>query len=289
MGDPYRERPRYLLCPRCGEMLDRAFDGVSSCLRCEGLWIAPGTLDAAFGNPRWPSGQALWWRNSIHCPECAFEGKETLMAARMSNDVIVDQCAVHGLWLDRGELGRLMGVDADELGALRARLAVIAPDLDQLVARREKWRADVEARRKAAQEYREALEDEHRRRTRITEAERARLAEAERARFAEAERARLAAAPSGVSPSVAPPPAPRRTPRDAAARAAARRDELATQRAQAGAELARLVGQLAVLQDHIHRLESELGGTKQRVYDVEREIDSARARLRTLDDQLATP
>jgi len=110
MGSPYREAPRFLLCPRCGEMLERALDGAWSCLRCEGLWIGPAALDAAFGDPRWPPGHAMWWRNSIECPECALEGKATLMTARMSSDVIVDQCADHGVWLDRGELGRLMGL-----------------------------------------------------------------------------------------------------------------------------------------------------------------------------------
>jgi Zn-finger nucleic acid-binding protein len=261
MGDPYRERPSYLLCPRCGEVLDRAFDGVSSCLRCEGLWISPGTLDAAFGNPRWPTGQNLWWRNAIACPVCAFEGRETVMAARMANDVIVDQCGDHGLWLDRGELGRLMGGVADELGALRARLAVIAPDLDQLVARREQWRADVEARRRATQDYRTALEDEHRRRREVADAERARRA-------------------SEQPPPAPAPPAPRR------GAPSPRRDELADERARAGAEVARLVGQLAVLQDHVHRLEAELAGTRHRAAGVERELDAARARLRKLDSQL---
>jgi Zn-finger nucleic acid-binding protein len=157
MGSPYRERPRYLLCPRCGEMLERAFEGVSTCLRCEGVWIGPATLDAAFGNPRWPGGQALWWRNAIDCPECAFEGKQTLMSARMSSDVIVDQCPEHGVWLDRGELGRLMGGAVDELEALRQKLAVGAPAIEQLGARREQWRARLETRRKAAADDRREL------------------------------------------------------------------------------------------------------------------------------------
>ncbi|HET9623291.1 MAG TPA: zf-TFIIB domain-containing protein [Kofleriaceae bacterium] len=163
MSSPYREPPRYLLCPRCGELLTRALEGVSSCVRCEGLWIAPATLDAAFGNPRWPVGQTLWWRSTLDCPECAFEGKQTLMTARMANDVLVDQCPDHGLWLDRGELARLMGAAVDDLAALRARLAVVAPDLDKLVARREQWRADLEARRQASAAYRQAIADEHRR------------------------------------------------------------------------------------------------------------------------------
>jgi Zn-finger nucleic acid-binding protein len=268
-------------------MLDRAFEGVSSCLRCEGLWIGPATLDAAFGNPRWPTGVTLWWRNSVECPECAFEGKTTLMAARMSNDVLVDQCSEHGVWLDRGELGRLMGAGADERGALRDRLAVMAPDLEQLVARREKWRADIEARRKAALDYRQALEAEHRQRLEIAEAERARV-------DAEA-RARAIAAPPRMLPPTVPraarsePPPRTDDPVEAARRAAHDRQQLGTQRAQASADVARLQGQLVVLQDHVRRLETEIADTKHRANGMQHELDEARARLRTLDHQLDGP
>jgi Zn-finger nucleic acid-binding protein len=127
MGSPYREPPRALSCPRCGDVLERALDGVSTCLCCRGLWIAPPVLDAAFGNSRWPLGQPLWWRTAIACPACALEGQQTSMAARMSDDVIVDHCATHGVWLDRGELRRLTGGDDDELATLRALLARSQP------------------------------------------------------------------------------------------------------------------------------------------------------------------
>jgi len=266
-------------------MLDRAFDGVSSCLRCEGLWIAPATLDAAFGNPRWPAGHTLWWRNSLDCPECAFEGKSTLMAARMSNDVLVDQCPEHGVWLDRGELGRLMGVPTNELAALRDRLAVMAPDLDQLVARREKWRADIETRRKAAHDYRQALEEDHRRRVAITAAERKRLDAEERVREA-------ATTPSPAQPPARPraeraaPPPPAADTVEAARRAARHKQALGTERAQASAEVARLQDRLAALHDHLRRLDAELADTRQRADGAQHELDAARARLHTLDDQL---
>jgi len=116
-----------LSCPRCGEGLERALDGVSTCMCCRGLWIASAVLEVAFGNPGWPLGQPLWWRSAIECPACALEGQQTLMSARMSDDVIVDQCAAHGVWLDHGELGRLMGGAADELAALRVQLARVQP------------------------------------------------------------------------------------------------------------------------------------------------------------------
>ncbi|HEU4732138.1 MAG TPA: zf-TFIIB domain-containing protein [Kofleriaceae bacterium] len=277
MGSPYRERPRFLLCPRCGEVLDRAFEGVSTCLRCEGLWISPGTLDAAFGNPRWPSGNTMWWRNSVECPECVFEGKATVMSARMSDDVIVDQCPDHGVWLDRGELGRLMGVAEDELGALRSRLKAMAPDLDQLVARRQKWRTDLEARRKAALEHRQRIEEEHRQRIAISE----------RARRRE-EVPRERATASLREPPPAEPVAPREAhpaqDPDGAARRTAEREQIAgARRAQAAAEVARLQDRLGVLHDHIRRLEVKLAEARHRAADVDRELDAAIEKVRALD------
>ena len=259
MGSPYREPPRFLLCPRCAEMLDLEFQGVSSCPRCEGLWIAPATLDAAFGDARWPGGNAMWWRNSIECPECTLEGKVTLMTARMSNDVIVDQCAEHGVWVDRGELGRLMGVADDELGALRARLVATAPDLDRVVARREQWRADLEIRRRATLEYKQMVDEKYRQYLLISQ----------------------------VAPPASAAPSPSVVERDAARPGAQRAEELATLRAQASAEVARLEERAGELSEHVHRLQVELSATRQRASVVQQELEAARARLRALDDQRA--
>jgi Zn-finger nucleic acid-binding protein len=292
-------------------MLDRAFEGVCSCLRCEGLWISPATLDAAFGNPAWPAGQTLWWRNSIECPECAFDGASTPMTARMSGDVIVDQCQDHGVWLDRGELGRLMGTPEGELEALRARLLAIAPDLEQLVARREKWRVDVEIRRKAALDYRQALEEEQRRRAEVAESERLRIEAGARGRT------QAATAPTQVLPASRrtgrsePPPA--KTTTEVARRAAKRRQplgtqltpvpvtqeaeqqatrrrlELGTQRVQASADVTLLQGRLVALDDHVRRLDAQLADARQHAAAVRDELNAARMRLRALDEQLAEP
>jgi Zn-finger nucleic acid-binding protein len=288
-------------------MLSRAFEGVSACLRCEGLWIAPGTLDAAFGDPQWPAGQVLWWRNSIDCPECTFEGKQTLMTARMAHDVLVDQCPEHGLWLDRGELGRLMGTAADELTALRERLAVTARDLEKLVVRRDQRRADLESRRKTDREYRRALEDEHRRRAEVASSEaervrRAEVAEAERVRSADERSTRTApaappyptprtsgAALAASAPATPASPASPASHDDAARRATDRRQALGTQRAQTSAEAARLEDRLRALRDHIHRLDAELTDARERAASLEDELGATRARLAALDAALDAP
>jgi len=295
------------LCPRCGEILDPAFEGVSSCLRCEGLWIAPASLDPSFGSSFGAPGELRWWRNSIECPDCAFEGKATVMSARVSRDVIVDHCPDHGLWLDRGELARLMGVATDELEALRARLAAVAPDLEQLVARRERWRTDIEIRRKAALEYRQAVEDEQLRRARNSESERLRLEAG----------AEAAVAPTQVLPAIrraggSEPPATVRAHTPAAPRAATqrqrldtlvpaaiskeaarqaelRREQLGTQRAEASGDVATLQSRLVALDDHVHRLEAQLAEARQYAVSVRGELDLARQRLRTLDEQLEAP
>jgi Zn-finger nucleic acid-binding protein len=292
-------------------MLDHTFEGVSSCLRCEGLWISPATLDAAFGSATWPPGQTLWWRNSIECPECAFDGTSTLMTARISNDVIVDQCTEHGVWLDRGELGRLMGTPADELEALRARLLRVAPDLEQLVARREQWRVDVEIRRKAALDYRQAVEAEQRRRSEVAESERLRLEAGVKGRT------QAATAPTQMLPTTRraqrsdPPPAKTTTEiarrqakrrqslgtqltpvvptKEAEEQAAVRLQELGAQRAQASADVGVLQGRLVALDEHIRRLDAQLADARQHAAAVRDELNAARMRLRALDEQLGDP
>ncbi len=276
MGSPYRELPKYLLCPRCSEMLSRELEGVSPCPRCEGLWLATSALSEAFGSPRWPAGQAMWWRNSLECPACGFEGKQTQMAARMAEDVLVDQCAEHGLWLDRGELGRLMGASGDELAALRDRMNVVAPALEKLGPRREQWRADLETRRRIAAEYRHAQEEELRRRTAATEAERVR-----------GERAPEPRRPSG-KPSDPAPDAAANAYHDAGARRAARFQVMSTQRAQVAAEIGRLESQLGVMREHVQRLDAELTRTRHRAMTIERELDASRERMRLLDGDQET-
>ena len=295
-----------MLCPRCGELLDPTFEGVSSCLRCEGLWVSPAALDAAFGDPRWPAGQTLWWRNSIECPECAFEGMTTLMTARRSSDVIVDQCPAHGIWLDRGELGRLMGAPTNELAALCTRLAAIAPDLERLVARRERWRTDLEIRRKAAIEYRQAIDDEQLRRAKVSASERLRLEAGAQAAVAPTQVLPTArrAGPSEPPPVAAAPPSeppPRTAMRrqrlgtqltpieissEAAQQAASRALELGAQRARTSADVELLQSRLVALEDHVRRLEAQLADTRQHTVSIRAELDGARARLRTLDEQL---
>lgn len=276
---PFRESPKFLLCPRCGEMLERAFEAVRTCLRCEGVWIATVMLERAFGDPRWPRGPSMWWRNALECPECAAEGAVQVMAAVQAGEAVVDRCASHGLWLDRFELVRLLGTSdavasgagvSPDLAALRARLAVPDVDLEGLARRRDAWRQDAGKRRKAAEEYRSWLEAESRLRLDREAMEAARAARQQRERevSAQAERADAAFA------------AAEREKRAAAARkqeAARSERTLAIQRLgdvrqQISAEVARLEAQLAPLRDQLR--------------DAEAVFERSRAKLRALDEEL---
>ncbi len=266
---PFRERPKFLLCPRCGEMLDRAFDAVLVCLRCEGVWIAPVSLEKAFGSPKWPVAQSMWWRNSLECPECAAQGVAMVMDAAMSGHVLIDRCTSHGVWLDRGELGRLMGgatdddAGDDDLEALRGKLAAVDADLEGLIGRREAWRADVDARRRAASEYRSWLQTEERRRADLAK-------ERERERELERQQTLLLAA----------------------AQRERREQELAAEKLRdlAGREREQVIQRLGDARvqtsSEVARIESQIIMMRAELRSTEALLDGARARLRAIDDQL---
>ena len=130
-------------------MLEAIVPGVSVCPRCEGIWVTSDTLDIAFGDPRWPPSHGMWWHNELACPECAFDGTTTIMDARSANDVNLDRCPIHGLWLDRGELGRVMKTGSDELAELLRRIEANI-DMAQLAERRQKWQSELRRREQDA-------------------------------------------------------------------------------------------------------------------------------------------
>ncbi len=264
MTSPYREAPQLLLCPRCGEVLDRVFAGVAACPRCQGAWIGQATLDTAFGNPRWPQGQNMWWHNALDCPECACEGTVRKMEARSSNEVLVDCCPSHGLWLDHGELGRLMGLDrgADELLELQKRVTAISPDPDDLAQRRLAWRSELDVRRRAAAEFRTWLEGEQRRK-----ASEAAVISKERAVQTEADRT------ARKSQAIEAQRAAEERVRDLAARRIVV-EELGDERAGLVHELGRLEVELAARRDELARLQEELETRKQRIREIDAQLET---------------
>lgn len=188
-GGPYREGPSFLICPRCGEILDRAFDDVLACLRCKGTFITPPTAGLAFDDPAWPKDtSAMWWKSSLECPVCANAGATTIMAAQTLEGTVIDRCVAHGVWLDAGELARLTHTTGDELAFLRSKIRGEGVDGNELDTKREQLRRDVEARRKSA-ELQEAWRAAERARQ-IEDADRRHEAE----RHASEEQKRVAAA-----------------------------------------------------------------------------------------------
>jgi Zn-finger nucleic acid-binding protein len=131
----------------------------------------------------------VWWRNELRCPECATTGTVSIMNARASGDLIIDHCALHGVWLDRGELSRVM-LDPAVAGLekLRAHLAALEPTAAQLAERRERWRVERDERARLAETERKRIETERAKRAvEVAEAEQKRI-DAHRAKLAEAER-----------------------------------------------------------------------------------------------------
>lgn len=249
----YRAAPSPLLCPRCGDVLDAVFDLVRVCMQCEGVWLGPAALEAAFADVKWPHARSVWWRNSMECPECRNSGEHTQLTAMSAGEILVDRCpAGHGLFLDRGELGRLMRSTSDELLGLLERLAAV--DGAALAAKRDRWKRAAEERRAS---HGEALAEQERRRR--EDRDRQRAVELERERQAAktvAERAQLVA------------------------RLRAMREELDRDRR-------RIDEQIAAVNEHVASHESMLAKFRKQQAELGDDLVAAQRRLDEVDLQLA--
>lgn len=170
MSAPYRDAPPRLACPRCGELLEETAIGAHDCLRCGGTWLAQHAIDAAFDGARWPVGSSLWWRSQLACPECARRGRNEVMPALAVGDVVVDRCADHGVWLDEGELERVLRDDQPRDIRLRQLLArerrprvaasTLVPAMAEPPLDPRRDHADTLRRLEAAEQRRAVLRDE---------------------------------------------------------------------------------------------------------------------------------
>ena len=247
---PYRET-KFVICPRCGELLERAFDDVLACLRCDGIWITPPSIAMAFGDPAWPKdARGMWWRNALTCPECSRDGTPTTLSAQLCDGVQIDRCAIHGAWLDRGELNRLAGTTGDELAELRRRLRGDGDALDRIAQIRAAWRRDLDARRHAAEEYETLIADETAR--------------------------KIAAAEQRE--------------RDATARAALdrqTRERLERERDARNSVREDLLGNRANVVKEVDTVERELLQLRARLRETEARLEGERMKLRSLEEQIA--
>ena len=125
-----------LPCPRCKEPLQSLMLGPTSvheCAACGGVWVDPQTLQrlcdvreahAAVVSvlaARVPTnGTSPDTVRYIPCPRCQKLMNRVNFAK--SSGVIVDVCKTDGVWLDRGELQRVVGfVEAGGLSVARER------------------------------------------------------------------------------------------------------------------------------------------------------------------------
>lgn len=255
-----------LLCPRCAEALDRVLGGVAVCVGCQGGWITQTALDVAFGNPRWPLGQNMWWHAALDCPECATEGTVARMDARSADGIMVDLCPSHGVWLDHGELARLMKLEAgtDELLALQRRLNAV-PDPDGLAQRRLKWRTELDKRRRQTAEFRAWLEQEAQRKA-------AEAAEAEKQRALEAYQRRLVQEAQQATEAEAA-----RLAEEKRQAELERHQKLMKQRAEIAASLDILRRELEAARNHVASVESQIATHHRLLGEIDAHLDAGKA------------
>ncbi|ACY17672.1 hypothetical protein Hoch_5184 [Haliangium ochraceum DSM 14365] len=120
---PYRQPPPSLpaagLCPRCPDASMRAEElgesQVARCARCHGLWISSAEFNLLVADL--DRREAVRVREPLHlahedqvrylnCPKCG-ECMSRQIFGRTSG-IVVDICRRHGIWLDRGEIRRVL-------------------------------------------------------------------------------------------------------------------------------------------------------------------------------------
>ena len=134
--EPYRGAPAPTgspgPCPRCPETrLEPRTAGrlaIAMCRSCRGIWIGESAYLVLFGDDEDvrrlaradatepPSGRS----GPAPCPAC-----RAIMEAQSGSTtgVTLDVCARHGVWLDAGELGALLGGADQETPGLLDRVA----------------------------------------------------------------------------------------------------------------------------------------------------------------------
>lgn len=112
--------PEHSRCPRCeGELRSRSLDTASviECGECGGLWLEGGVLDAICRRaerelPVGPVGAPAPRRavrdeaRYLACPRCGDFMVRRNYAGR--SGVVLDVCRPHGVWLDAGEMERVV-------------------------------------------------------------------------------------------------------------------------------------------------------------------------------------
>lgn len=151
--------PESSSCPRCRAPLrSRAVEtcSVVECTRCAGLWLTPDTLDRlcdradeeglaarVLGGPAKVGTVEPEVVRYLPCVVC----RELMLRRNFAScsGVILDLCRHHGLWLDRGELERILEF-VRKGGLLKSR----AMELDRLKHEQERVKSALEEARRDA-------------------------------------------------------------------------------------------------------------------------------------------
>ncbi|HDP26357.1 MAG TPA: hypothetical protein ENN34_13075 [Deltaproteobacteria bacterium] len=131
-------------CPTCSRALvTLEFDEleVDYCTQCGGVWLDSGELEYLLSNGSDPDTHPTPFIPSLssekkkRCPVCRVMMEK--IAAGQADSIILDQCKLHGIWFDRGELIRLMALErgteaSGQSNPLAARLHEMFPDMKEI-------------------------------------------------------------------------------------------------------------------------------------------------------------
>ena len=100
-------------CPECKLVMSLLYIGsveIDYCTRCDSSWFDPGELKAFTGVDKdVPSDNLKSRKSKYHCPECDVQMNELVFLKPYN--LLVDSCPYgHGVYLEKGELGRALDV-----------------------------------------------------------------------------------------------------------------------------------------------------------------------------------
>lgn len=113
-------------CPNCSDtLITLEFDRieVDYCTGCEGIWLDSGEMKTLLErsgaqDPHLVTVECMTGKESVRkCPICT-KGMEKVLMGK-ANPVLLDECADHGLWFDRGELKKALAAGGEETEDLR--------------------------------------------------------------------------------------------------------------------------------------------------------------------------
>ena len=109
-------------CPACHEpliVLEQDAVEIDYCDTCKGIWLDRGELELLFNAPQAATMflETLMAANDTKeslrkCPICGYQMDKVITSG--VNAVLLDRCRRgHGLWLDQGELNRILSPDTN--------------------------------------------------------------------------------------------------------------------------------------------------------------------------------